>query len=91
MIGAINGRSFFGLFAEAFGFQLSNLCLGLIEFGLQCCVTFHRASMHALPIAHLATQFVHLLTQRGVLTSQSGDFLPQLLYQSRQRLQLFVN
>ena len=88
---AIGGRLLFGLLAEAFGFQLSNLRLGLIEFGLQFCVAPGRASMHAFPIAHVATQIAHLLTQLGVLTSQFADFLLQLLDKSCQREKLFVS
>ena len=84
MIGAIDGQAFFGLFAEAFGFQLSNLRLVLIEFGLQFCVPSNRAGMHAFPIAHITTQL-------GVLASQFEDFLLQLLDKSRQRPQLFGN
>ena len=91
MIGAIDGRAFFGLLAEAFGFELSNLRLGLIEFGLQFGVALGRASMHAFPITHVATQVAHLLTQLGVLTLQFTDFLLQLLDKSRQRQKLFVN
>lgn len=67
----------FGLFAEAFGFELSNFRLRLIEFGLQFCVTFHRAGMHAFPIAHLATQL-------GILAAQFTDFLLQLFNESSQ-------
>jgi len=77
IIGAIRGGLFLGLFSEAFGLELTNFRLGGIEFGLQLCVSIHRASMHALPVGHITTQFV--------------DFLPQLLNDRRQRPQLFVN
>ena len=77
-------RIVFGLFSESFVFELSNLGLGLIEFGLQLDISFDGVGVPALPIAHFATQF-------RVLTSQFADFLPQLLDKSCQRLQLFVN
>ncbi len=54
IIGAIGSRLLLGLFSEAFGLELTNFGLGLIEFGLQLCVSIHRASMRALPIAQFA-------------------------------------
>ncbi len=47
--------------------------------------------MHAFPIAHIATQIPHLLSQLTILSPQFADFLLQLLEESRQRLELFVN
>ena len=84
VIRAIGRGLLFGLFAEAFGFELPNLRPCLIEFRLQLGISFDGVSVSALPIAHFATEF-------GVLTSKFADFLPQLLDKSRQRLQLFVN
>jgi len=81
----------FGLFAEAFVFELSNLRLALIEFGFQFRVALDCPSMHAFPIAHIATQIPHLLSQLTILSPQFADFLLQLLDESRQRLELFVN
>jgi len=91
LIGAIRCGLFFGLFSESFVFELSNLGLGLIEFGLQLDISFDGVGVPALPIAHFATQCRVLTSQRRVLTSQFADFLPQLLDKSCQRLQLFVN
>ena len=76
-IGAIGGGLLLGLFSEAFRLELTNFRLGGIEFGLQLCISIHRASMHALPVGHITTQFV--------------DFPPQLPNDRRQRPQLFVN
>ena len=84
MVGAIRGRPFFRLLAKAFGFELSNLGLGLIEFGLQFDVPLNGPGVHALPIAHLGSQFGYLLPQLGILTPQLAHLLPQLSHESRQ-------
>ena len=51
----------------------TNLCLGLVEFGLQFRVSINRASMPAFPIAHVATQYFHLPAQLGVLSPQFAE------------------
>ena len=58
-------------------FELSNLRLGLIEFGFQFRVALDCPSRHAFPIAHVSPQI--------------ADYLLQRLDESRQRLELFVN
>ena len=88
LIGAIGGGLLFGLFAEAFGFELSNLRLGLIEFGLQLDVSLDRVSMPALPIAHLATQLADLLPQFSILPPQLADFCLQSINCREQRANL---
>jgi hypothetical protein len=62
LIGAIRG----GLFSESFVFELSNLGLGLIEFGLQLNISFDGVGVPALPIDHFATQFRVLTSQFAV-------------------------
>jgi hypothetical protein len=44
------------LFSESFVFELSNLGLGLIEFGLQLDISFDGVGVPALPIAHFAVR-----------------------------------
>ena len=58
---------------------------------IEAAVCPRSASMHAFPIAHVALQLTHLLTQFGVLASQFANFLLQLPDQSRQRLHLLLN
>ena len=67
----------FGLFAEAFSFELSNFRLCLIEFSLQLDVSLDRVSMPALPIARLAPQLADLLPQFGILPPQLSIFASQ--------------
>jgi hypothetical protein len=90
LVGAIGGGLLFGLFAEAFGFELPNLSLGLIEFRLQHCISLNRASMQVFPIAHVAPQLAHLLAQFGILTPQFVDFPLQLFDNSHQRPKPFL-
>ena len=97
LVRAIGSRLFFGLFAESFGLELTDLCFCLIEFGLQFYIPPDRIGMSALPITNLAPQLADLLPQFGILLSQRSircsqfsHFLPQLLHQRRQRLKLVV-
>lgn len=61
-MGAIYRRLFLRLLAKAFRFQLANLCLGLVELGLQLCIALCRSGMHAFSVTDIATQFTDLLT-----------------------------
>jgi hypothetical protein len=61
IIGAIGGGLLLRLLAEAFRFELSNLRVCLIEFGLQLGVSFKSPSMPALPVACFSTKVSHLL------------------------------
>ena len=70
IVGTIDGRAFFGLLAEAFGFQIFDFGLGFIKFLLQLLISLDRIRMTTLPIADIATKLLDFTTELGHLRLQ---------------------
>ena len=63
IVGAIDGRAFFGLLAEAFGFQILDFSLRSIKLLLQLMISLDHIRMTTLPITDIATKLPYFTTE----------------------------